>query len=136
MDPQPNIFSTAPPENPSLPPVISSGQPPRRPRFHKKTTIAAVILILVIVGAGGGYAWYQGQQDFLRDQKLRQAQAEADRKAALERQGTVEEIEAGFKADSAKETDEDSHLIFTAGDSLQREATSASAVGENNATSL
>lgn len=135
---QPNGFfpSSAQPQPVPPPNIISSNNDERPPRSYKKIIIFLLITVILVCSGGGGYVWYQYSQQQEHARIVAAAQAKADKEAALERQGTVQELEDLFEAEAKQETDADTHLIFNAGDSLQREASAATTLGTNNATSL
>lgn len=137
MDQQPDDFnSPKPPETGVAPPISSSQNDAKPPRRHIKMIILVVVGLVLLLGAGGGFLWYQQQQQQARQQAALQAKAKADKEAAYQRLGTVQEIEELFETELKQEADENSRFIFNAGDSLQRESTAAGNAGANNATNL
>ena len=118
--------------------AITSNKPANQPKSSHKKIIIMVVAVIVIIGASvGGYFLYQNYaEQQARQQAAQEAKLKAEKEAAFQRQGTVREIEESFQVEFKQEADEDSRLIFSAGDNIQREATAAGFVGENNATGL
>ncbi len=112
----------------------SDPHPNARASRKKVLVIIGVILLLLTIG-GGGFSYWAIQNR--NNQLALQAKVEAQRqvKAAAEakaREGTVKDLKSAFE-DEVKETqDLNDRFIFSAADTLKREAEAAATAGTGN----